>query len=1031
MKRREFLQSSALMASGLLLARSGAYASILKASKRNLANVDAYDVVINSLSVSGAFVALSAAKRGLKVLVLERATNAAPEMTDTFNLVLSAKGIDDWDENLQNIFLPKEESSEVSNPDLYGIRNSQLADSATFLAGSVTKGILRELSDAGVDIMFMADIFGVYVDSDNAISGVAFATKQGTYRVKCSSFVDASLGNAFARLLVGSVPKIDSASFAIELENAKQNCPKNFSIKLKDSDIVAEFLRAKSRKDVGFLRFEVPSKNKSEREIERDARLIFDEVFEDKSVLPLALRNCFCSAFARDCSFSYAGELGEIKIKNFFVVENSNKIKSCVDISRKRDEAVKLSSKLVKYSALVGEEKLFCADGEINVKPFGKYLEEDGLKLPFSKIDLSELSFKKSRECDVFVAGIGTGGTYVLESAYRRGAKVFGAEYFNDFGGTKANGGVASYYWCLTSHPILKQAIDEARAEHAKGMHPAYAYSRIRARSLKSADIATRAIVCGALLNGSKLEGAFYCERSRIYRVKSKVAVDCTADADLSAFANVPFSQGTERSGISINYSRWNRKVLGANAEKKKDVIAKDYGIVDVTKISDFQRAMLVAHYESNFFDSYPQLTPREARRPVGMKTLTLRDAIEGETSPDIIAQAFSDYDPHNYPSGKFSRCAMVLPHFSHGYPVNIPYGCVVPKNIDGLLFGGRGISVSHDALQYTRMSGDVAILGEVEGRIAVDVAKLGGYTREFNPEKIISESKRLGYYTPDYGDRARRSSSELTQLLARKDMSALLWACLRDKSEIVPLLKKSFARERSHLTALALSWFGESDGENVILSDLKKNFEDEKKDGSRAEYLELYWRGNLNGAYWNINRDIAFLALSGSGESDRVIAGILAEMSSGGEPVCSKNNVYYANRIDLVLVPNYNRIGNLCFYAERRPSTIFAKDFERLLEDEHIKGRVTRNPEEARYGVYGAILEILVASAAARCGSVKGVEVLTKYFSDQHANLRAFARQELLGIYGEDLGFDVKAWLKLASLRAGKVGDKLSEKFA
>ncbi len=135
----------------------------------------------------------------------------------------------------------------------------------------------------------------------------------------------------------------------------------------------------------------------------------------------------------------------------------------------------------------------------------------------------------------------------------------------------------------------------------------------------------------------------------------------------------------------------------------------------------------------------------------------------------------------------------------------------------------------------------------------------------------------------------------------------------LRDEEELSPLLRKSFRRDSSLPTALVLSWFGYSNGDKLILADLKKNFEAEKKEGSRAEYLELYWRGNLNGAYWRVNRDIAFLALSDSEESDNVVAEILAKTSSGGAPVRSKNNVYYANRIDLVLVPNSRagKVGN------------------------------------------------------------------------------------------------------------------------
>ena len=58
--------------------------------------------------------------------------------------------------------------------------------------------------------------------------------------------------------------------------------------------------------------------------------------------------------------------------------------------------------------------------------------------------------------------------------------------------------------------------------------------------------------------------------------------------------------------------------------------------------------------------------------------------------------------------------------------------------------------------------------------------------------------------------------------------------------------------------------------------------------------------------------------------------------------------------------------------------------------------------------------LELLLAVAAIRCGSMKGTECLISYLEDIHSNFRYFSRNELCSVYGKDGGYDRAAWRKL-----------------
>ena len=1028
MKRREFITDSILAFGGLMLSRNFTYADIKKETSR-LFSLDAergYDVVINSTGLSGAFMALSASRKGLRVLLVDRRTCTGWEMVDRFNLSLDKNGFENWGDDMKKIFFPDDEKLDIDNKNLGGECDSVLGDKVVFLGGSINKSLSRSLVNNGVDVLYMADVFGVFKDDANAVSGVAIATKQGAIAVKCASFVDCGNANIFTRNLTKSNFEIVKSTFTMRSWNAKK-CPENFAINLNSKKINAKFAFAKTREDCAYLTFEVPCKSSDFSTIERCARLCATEILENKKSLPKGLHKVFRTSFARECTHFVNGEIKKVDIKNYFVFENLAEINSCDDIFKLYTKSVEfgksLNSGIAKKSA-----KFVSANGDAVVQGFGERIVEDGFATPFYKFDLSRVKAEQIA-CDVLVAGVGSAGVYALKSATERGANALGIECFHDYGGTKVNGGVIGYYWNVKTHPLLRESTLQSKKVSTLGVSGGTIYSIINLKLLEKSKVITGAILCGASVKNGKLVGAYFTKDSKLYFVKSKVAIDCTGDADLSAFAGVPFRQGENRSGIAINFSKWEIQSISAKTPERRQV-SRDFGIVDITKITDFQRAMILAHYQSSYYDSYPQLTPRDTRRPVGLKTLELSEALEGKPSADIIAQASSDYDPHSVPMSKFARTAMMLPHFPHYYAVNIPFGCVVPKNLNGLLLGGRSISVSHDVLQFTRMSGDVATLGEVEGRIASDFAKLGGNLADFDVSKIVEESAKLGYYTDDYLKRTNISITEIVGRLSRGDSDVLLWACLKPKDEILPALRESFAKVRTLQTAYALSWFGDNRGEGAILRELKNNLAREKKEPQSADYLELYWRGNLKSPYWNINRALAFLAMSGSKKSDEVVAEILKHTTSGGKSVRSKDNVYYANRIDLVLLPNHNRIANLCFYAERRPSKKFAKGFEKLLADENIAGNSTRKYSEGRFNMNTGLLEMLVASASARCGSQKGASVLTHYLGDYQANFRAFAHQELCDIYQKDFLFDVSKWLSVAKEKSGIVANPLSEKF-
>jgi hypothetical protein len=113
------------------------------------------------------------------------------------------------------------------------------------------------------------------------------------------------------------------------------------------------------------------------------------------------------------------------------------------------------------------------------------------------------------------------------------------------------------------------------------------------------------------------------------------------------------------------------------------------------------------------FKDAYVSGMPavlgiRETRRVTGDAVLEVPDLIAGKTPEDSVVRGASfPVDIHN-PAGMGQAQGQSKDHplgrDPRVKPYGIPYGCLLPKGIDGLLTAGRCISGSHEAMASYRV---------------------------------------------------------------------------------------------------------------------------------------------------------------------------------------------------------------------------------------------------------------------------------------------------------------------------------------
>lgn len=131
----------------------------------------------------------------------------------------------------------------------------------------------------------------------------------------------------------------------------------------------------------------------------------------------------------------------------------------------------------------------------------------------------------------------------------------------------------------------------------------------------------------------------------------------------------------------------------------------------------------------------------REARHLAGRHTLGLEDLRAGRRFDDAVTFGEFGVDIHDVTPGAKSA------HGTKVRPYEIPYRCLLPESVGGLLFAGRCISGTHEAHASYRVTGTCMAMGQAAGLAAAMAA-----AENKSPEQIDGPSLRRALETRGTG---------------------------------------------------------------------------------------------------------------------------------------------------------------------------------------------------------------------------------------------------------------------------------------
>lgn len=166
--------------------------------------------------------------------------------------------------------------------------------------------------------------------------------------------------------------------------------------------------------------------------------------------------------------------------------------------------------------------------------------------------------------------------------------------------------------------------------------------------------------------------------------------------------------------------------------------------------VVDFIRKYIPGCQKAFVIDTAANIGVRETRRIQGEYTLLEDDIVSGRFFEDRVARGYGRmapgveiHDPDGMEGSAQDPHARAIVHGEHSFFV--PYRCLLPLNVEGLLVAGRCISQTHDAEKWTRIEPSCIKIGQAAGTAAAVAAADDVTVRAVSVERVQQRLKAQG----------------------------------------------------------------------------------------------------------------------------------------------------------------------------------------------------------------------------------------------------------------------------------------------
>ena len=899
------------------------------------------------------------------------------------------------------------------------VKNGSAGGDLPFLSGSLRKYLLVSQTEKGNVPLLFSTAAGVGINNLRA-TGVVIANAFGLQYLEGRAIVDATGTGLLPRLLGAPLEKslTGTAAYTFEMENVGYYLPEDASVP-KDFGLLDNRVSfrhdVKNRTVLAELRFAFEFSQHTRNEssvVWNRAKLLAgrlaawlranNEQFSEAklSSLPPEAQLFYDRA---DAAFSQGTESLQ-GLENVFLMPTPGLLstRDLENLDLEAEELVEQVASCLKWGD-AGEnevlpQKLCLGQTCLEAKDYTlSEFEDRGMDVALKKLTVDFNRIGSRIKAGALVAGAGTSGMMALKALYDNRVPTVLIELNSEAGGTHVPGGVTSYW-----HGYQKGINDEA-AKRVKELSEAlgtggkalerWANTLYQQELMAphSEDCYFGTVLCGVVGEGRHIKGAVAADQEGLFVIEAQVSIDATGDGVLAFHGELPYAFGDKRDGSVQSYSQFGRESWSMKAFSDNRYSA-DYDCIKNDLYSELLRGHYLGHLHNSDHDFSVFPTARESRRIIGEYVLTMEDILQGAIPQDVAWVAKTPFDAHGLGSNIFTYMDLCI--CREELEARIPYRCFIPAGSEGLLVTGKSFSGTRDAVCICRMNPDLRNAGYAVGLAAADAVLNRRGVRDIDLAGLQEKLKKAGVL-PDWTFKPQEDINWSLPFDRINSMRALLEPVKSAREQLGAA--SSEAEENRFERELARGWFGQKESVEYICREAEKLVEKGLPEKDEPEYAKLL-------------KAITLLVKAGDARNEKTLVYLLTKAHAGGE-ITHRPSTYYRSRIDGRRVPNYLLLRALSLACERIPGTDQARELERLLEEEHLKGYITKDKYHLPRDFFCSYLELSLARAALRSGSPAGAKRLAAYLEDVRPLLFQPALSELKGATGQDFGYDKKAW--------------------
>ena len=306
------------------------------------------------------------------------------------------------------------------------------------------------------------------------------------------------------------------------------------------------------------------------------------------------------------------------------------------------------------------------------------------------------------------------------------------------------------------------------------------------------------------VMDGNRIVGVEVLTKAGVRRIAAKIVVDATGDGDVAFRAGVPCEKGDQTRGgtmqpatmffrignlpeatveaVRAQYpedelcfktlikkaradGKWSiprphiniyrsvkpdewfvnvSRLNGVDATDPQSLSdAEEAGRRQVREIMAFFRDYVPGAKDVRLISTASTIGIRESRHVLGEYRLDKEDVIEGRVPSDSVFLCSNSIDLH---AGKGASGTLYMT-IRDGDWYGVPYRCLVPQKVEGLLVAGRCVSASSVAAAAIRVMPPCMAMGQAAGTAAAMAVKSATAPRDVAVEELVVALKKDGVW--------------------------------------------------------------------------------------------------------------------------------------------------------------------------------------------------------------------------------------------------------------------------------------------